>query len=64
MAGEFPAISEMATCGGALSLAGDATAGWALAHSVIDSFNRIRILREASEEVYKSFVIARAMSTP
>ncbi len=48
MAGEFPAISEMAACGGASSLAGDATEVWALAHSVIDSLNRIRILNEAS----------------
>jgi len=48
MAGEFPAISEMATYAGASSLAGDTTAGWALALSVIDSLNRIRILSEAS----------------
>ena len=48
MAGEFPAISEMAACGGASSLAGDATEVWALALSVINSLNRIRILSEAS----------------
>ena len=48
MAGEFPAISEMAACGGASSLAGDATEVWALALSVIDLLNRIRILSEAS----------------
>jgi len=55
MAGEFPAISEMAACGGASSLAGDATTGWALALSVIDSLNRIQIQSEASLTSARTF---------
>jgi hypothetical protein len=55
MAGEFPAISEMAACGGASSLAGDATARLALAHSVIDSLNSIQILNEASLTPARTF---------
>jgi len=55
MAGEFPAISEMAACGGASSLTGDATTGGALALSVIDSLNRIQILSEASLTPARTF---------
>jgi hypothetical protein len=55
MAGEFPAISEMVACGGASSLAGDATRGWALALSLIDSLNRIQIQSEASLTSARTF---------
>jgi hypothetical protein len=55
MAGEFPAISEMVACGGASSLAGDATAVWAIVLSIIDSLNRIQILSEASLTPARTF---------